>query len=299
MTLSSTVINYLRLVRMSNVFTTISNILVGYLFFTNINNFDYFIIFQLISISAFLYIGGMVLNDYFDLKIDKKERPWRPLPSNKITKKNALIIILFSFSYSLIFSFFMGSNTFIITVIMVSLIFLYNKFWKNTIFGPINMGIIRSFNLILGTSQSATLLDQTLFDYRFLIPVFCEFFYVYAITALSKNETQEYFFNFSNIIPFIIIFLVIFFIFIFIFFDIISYQSLIPLGILFSFILYTQLTLVKKIITIQRCISYLIMLIIILDSIFITDIIGIYYSLTLSLLLIIPIIFLSKKIYMS
>ncbi len=107
MTLSSTVINYLRLVRISNVFTTISNILVGYLFFTNINNFDYFIIIQLISISAFLHIGGMVLNDYFDLKIDKKERPWRPLPSNKITKKNALIIILFSFSYSLIFSLFM------------------------------------------------------------------------------------------------------------------------------------------------------------------------------------------------
>ncbi len=299
MTLSSTVISYLRLIRIPNVFTTIPNILVGYLFFTSMDNFDYFIIIQLISISAFLYIGGIVLNDYFDLKIDKKERPWRPLPSNKITKKNALTIILFSFSYSLIFSLFMGSNTFIVTAVMVGLIFLYNKFWKNTIFGSVNMGIIRSLNLILGTSQSTNLLDQTLFEERFVIPVLCEFFYIYAITALSKNETQEYFFNFSNIIPFIIIFLVIFFIFIFIFFDIISYQSLIPLGIFFCFILYSQLTLVKKIITIQKCISYLIILIIILDSIFITDIIGIYYSLILSLLLILPILFLSKKIYMT
>src|SRR5918994_3521483 len=184
MTISSTVINYLRLVRIANVFTTVSNILLGYFFFTNINNLDYFIIAELISISAFLYIGGMVLNDYFDIKIDKKERPWRPLSSNKITKKNALVIILFSFSYSLLFSFIMGPNTFIITLIMISLIFLYNKFLKNRNYGPINMGVIRSLNILLGSSQSLSFLEESIFDVRFLIPVFSEFFYVYAITIL-------------------------------------------------------------------------------------------------------------------
>src|ERR687898_2472603 len=147
MTISSTVINYLRLVRIANVFTTVSNILLGYFFFTNINNLDYFIIVELISISAFLYIGGMVLNDYFDIKIDKKERPWRPLSSNKITKKNALVIILFSFSYSLTISVIIGWYTFIITLAMVTFIFSYNRFLKNTIFGSIIMGIIRSLNV--------------------------------------------------------------------------------------------------------------------------------------------------------
>ena len=85
--MSATVKDYFRLIRIPNVFTTISNILLGYIFFTSIDHFNYFDIFKLISISAFLYIGGMVLNDYFDIKIDKKERPWRPLPSNKISKK--------------------------------------------------------------------------------------------------------------------------------------------------------------------------------------------------------------------
>ena len=300
MTISSTVINYLRLVRIANVFTTVSNILLGYFFFTNkTNNLDYFIIIELISISAFLYIGGMVLNDYFDIKIDKKERPWRPLSSNKITKKNALVIILFSFSYSLVFSFNVGSNTFAITLIMITLIFLYNKFLKNTIYGPINMGVIRSLNIVLGASQSLSLLEELIFDVRFLIPVLSEFFYVYAITILSKNETKKFFFNFYNIFPFVIIYLLMFFILFFIFLDIFNYLSLIPLLIIFSNIVYSQINLFKKIITIQKSISHLIMMIVILDSIFITDIVGIYYGLTLLFLLIIPILFLSRKIYMT
>ncbi len=301
MTISSTVVNYLRLVRIANVFTTVSNIILGYFFFTNINNLDYFIIVKLISISALLYIGGVVLNDYFDIKIDKKERPWRPLSSNKITKKNALVIITFSFSYSLIFSFIMGSNTFIITLIIITLIFLYNKFLKNTIYGPINMGVIRSLNIVLGASQSIFLLEDSilLFDVRFLIPVFSEFFYVFAITILSKNETKEFFFNLYNIFPFVIIYLIIFFVFFFILLNIFNYLSLIPLLIFLSIISYSQITLLKKIITIQQSISYLIMMIVILDSVFITDIVGIYYSLTLSFLLIIPILFLSRKIYMT
>lgn len=301
MTILSTVINYLRLVRIANVFTTVSNIILGYFFFTNINNLDYFIIVKLIAISAMLYIGGMVLNDYFDIKIDKKERPWRPLSSNKITKKNALVIILFSFSYSLIFSFIMGLNTFIITLIMITLIFLYNKFLKNTIYGPINMGIIRSLNIVLGASQSIFLLEDSLliFDARFLIPVFSEFFYVCAITILSKNETKEFLFNFYNIFPFVIIYIIIFFVFLFILLNIFNYLSFIPLLIFFSVVSYTQITLLNKIITIQKSISHLIMMIVILDSVFITDIVGIYYGLTLSFLLITPIIFLSRKIYMT
>ena len=124
----STILNYFKLVRIPNIFTTISNILLGYIFFTSIDHFDYFDIFKLISISVFLYIGGMILNDYCDIKIDKKERPWRPLPSNQISKKNALIITFISFLYSLTISFIIGWYTFIITLIMVTLIFSYNRF---------------------------------------------------------------------------------------------------------------------------------------------------------------------------
>src|SRR5688500_1648760 len=143
---SSTILNYFKLVRIPNIFTTISNILLGYIFLISMDHFDYFDIFKLISISIFLFFGGIILNDYFDINIDNKERPWRPLPSNQISKKIALIITFISFLYSLTISFIIGWYTFIITLIMVTLIFSYNKFLKNTIGGSINMGIIRSLN---------------------------------------------------------------------------------------------------------------------------------------------------------
>ena len=297
--MSSTIINYFKLVRIPNVFTTFSNILLGYIFFTSINYFDYFVIFKLISISAFLYIGGMILNDYFDIKIDTKERPWRPFPSNKISKKNALLIVFLAFSYSLIISFIIGWYTFLTTVIMVTLIFSYNRFLKNTIWGPFNMGVIRSLNVLLGASQSIFFRDGGMFDTVFIIPLSSEFFYVCAITILSRNETQDFFFTLWNNFPFIIIYVLIFFICIFIILGTFNYQSFIPLIIFSCFIIYSHISLFKKIGTTQKSVSQLITMIVILDIIFITDTLGVYYSLILALVLVIPVIFLSRRLYMT
>ena len=297
--MSSAIINYFILVRIPNVLTTISNILLGYIFFTSIHHLDYFDVFILISISASLYIGGMVSNDYFDIKIDKKERPLRPLPSNKISKKNALIIIVISLLYSLTISVILGWHTFLITLIMVTLIFSYNRFLKNTIFGPINMGVIRSLNVVLGGSQTIFLIEGSIFDIRFFIPLLSEFLYVSAITILSKNEIKDYFLSLWNIFPFLIIYFLIFSIGIFIILGTFNYDSLIPLIIFSCIIIYSHLMLFKKNITILKSVSQLITVIVVLDSIFITDILGVYHSIILVLILITPIFFLSKKVYMS
>ncbi len=297
--MSSAIINYFILVRIPNVLTTISNILLGYIFFTSIHHLDYFDVFILISISASLYIGGMVSNDYFDIKIDKKERPLRPLASNKVSKKNALIIIVISFLYSLTISVILGWHTFLITLIMVTLIFLYNRFLKNTIFGPINMGVIRSLNVVLGGSQSIFLIEGSIFDIRFFIPLLSEFLYVSAITILSKNEIKDYFLSLWSIFPFLIIYFLIFSIGIFIISGTFNYDALIPLIIFSCIIIYSHIMLFKKNISILKSVSQLITVIVILDSIFITDILGVYYSIILVLILITPIFFLSKKVYMS
>ena len=299
MSMSSTIINYFKLVRIPNIFTTVSNILLGYIFFTSIDHFDFYVIFELISISAFLYIGGMIQNDYFDIKIDEKERPSRPLPSNKISKKNALILIYISFSYSLIISFIIGWYTLIITITMVTLIFLYNRFLKNTIWGCINMGIIRSLNVLLGASQSIFLIAGGMFDTRFIIPLLSEFLYVSSITILSWNETKNFLFDLRNNLPFIIIYVLIFTIGIFIIVGTFNYSTLIPLIIFSCFIVYSHISLLTKIATTQKSVSLLITMIVILDIIFMTDIIGVYYSLILALVLIIPVIVLSRKIYMT
>ena len=297
--MSSTIINYFKLVRIPNIFTTFSNILLGYIFFTNIDHFDFYVIFELISVSAFLYIGGMIQNDYFDIKIDEKERPSRPLPSHKISKKNALILIYISFSYSIIISFIIGWYTLIITITMVTLISLYNKFLKNTIWGCINMGIIRSLNVLLGASQSIFFIAGGMFDTRFIIPLLSEFLYVSSITILSWNETKNFVFDLQNSLPFIVIYVLIFTIGILIIVGTFNYSTLIPLIIFSCFIVYSHISLLTKIATTQKSVSLLITMIVILDIIFMTDIIGVYYSLILAFVLIIPVIILSRRIYMT
>ena len=51
-------------------------------------------LFALMVSSGLLYVAGIVLNDYFDIEIDKRERPSRPLPSGNISKGHALAIAL-------------------------------------------------------------------------------------------------------------------------------------------------------------------------------------------------------------
>ncbi len=44
----------------------------------------------------------MVSNDIFDIKVDRLERPTRPLPSGSIRKTNALLLTILMFSLGLI-----------------------------------------------------------------------------------------------------------------------------------------------------------------------------------------------------
>jgi hypothetical protein len=123
--------------------------------------------------------------------------------------------------------------------------------------------------------------------------------YVSSITILSWNETKNFLFDFRNSLPFIIIYVLILTIGIFIIMGTFNYSTLIPLIIFSGFIVYSHISLFTKIATTQKSVSLLITMIVILDIIFMTDIIGVYYSLILALVLIIPVIILSKKIYMT
>lgn len=87
--------DYLVLVRLPNLFTLPSNILVGMatvssLAFT-LTSFTQFLL--LVTISVLLYCVGIVLNDLYDFDIDKKERPNRPLPSGKISRRSAIVLV--------------------------------------------------------------------------------------------------------------------------------------------------------------------------------------------------------------
>ena len=82
---SGALLAYLRLMRLPNVFTALSNVAMGFAFARDWNRpfgtSDAILLACLAGASALLYTAGMVLNDVFDYDVDRQERPFRPLPS--------------------------------------------------------------------------------------------------------------------------------------------------------------------------------------------------------------------------
>lgn len=299
---SNTILNYLTLIRFPNIFTTIPNIILGYFLFTDIQDTDYLDLSILLIVSILLYIGGVVLNDYFDITKDKKERPSRPLPSNIIPKRNALYISISCFLSALFLSLYTSLTGLLITITMLILIFIYNSYSKERISGPPNMGAIRSLNILLGSSTSFSfsfsLFDLQLIDSKIPIIIILEFSYVCLITWLSRNETEDKSFNKKFLLTFSTIYLMIFFMIFFIFIGIFNVNSILNLTIFATIIIYSHYLSIKRNFSIQKLISILIVLMVAFDSIFISGSIGILYG--LMILLLIPLIFfLSKKMYMT
>ncbi len=79
---------YLQLVRLPNVFTAMADILLGFLFtHESLDPWPQFAL--LLSASSLLYMAGMTLNDFFDQRQDALERPYRPIPSGRISSARA------------------------------------------------------------------------------------------------------------------------------------------------------------------------------------------------------------------
>src|SRR5437868_8098899 len=77
---------YAQLVRLPNVFTALADIGLGALATHALPGAWPTVVWLLLS-SACLYCGGMVWNDFFDVEQDRRERPFRPLPSGRVARR--------------------------------------------------------------------------------------------------------------------------------------------------------------------------------------------------------------------
>lgn len=161
-------IEYLRLVRAPNVFTAVADVTMGYVAVTA-GNIHIPTLSILIAASALLYMAGMVLNDVFDVEIDRVERPKRPLPSGRIPLGTAsqigwgflaagvvLAVVAGAFAMT---SPTAGGALFwrpgLIGLLLAGAIVLYDRYAKQTVAGPLVMGSCRLFNVLLGMSVAA------------------------------------------------------------------------------------------------------------------------------------------------
>lgn len=173
---------YLELVRLPAVFSAQADILAGF-FISGAGIFEGKKLILLILASSFLYSAGMALNDFFDHRIDLKERSFRPIPSGRIKKENALLTAILLLLCGVITASFVNQTSFIISIILTGAIIAYDSGIKKlTWAGPLNMGICRYLNFLLGLSI------LPLHPAWMLIPLITGS-YIFGLSVLSKQET--------------------------------------------------------------------------------------------------------------
>ena len=178
---------YLLLIRLPNVFTTPSNILAGYFAAVTVAEADGVRLISLMVSSGLLYVAGIVLNDYFDIEIDKRERPSRPLPSGNISKRHALTIAIFALLIANTIALVLGPISFAVSLALTLAIIAYDYWLKYGLSGPFAMGSTRFLNVIFGASP--VLLYVNNHSYALVgVAAAALFLYVISITVLSKKE---------------------------------------------------------------------------------------------------------------
>ncbi len=132
-----------------------------------------------------LYGGGVVCNDFFDAKLDAKERPERPVPSGRTSRMEAGLLGTILLLTGSLAAFQVNTVSGGLAVLIVLFVLMYDVWAKHDVlWGPLFMGLCRGGNLLLG----ASIVPLVLMDVWFLgiIPIL----YIAAITLISQGEVH-------------------------------------------------------------------------------------------------------------
>ncbi len=103
-------------------------------------------------VSVFLIsAGGMVINDYFDVEIDRVNKPSRPIPSGKISKTTALGYSYVLFGAGVYLSYLINAFAFSVAVLASALLILYAwKLKRVTMLGHLVISALVALTFIYG-----------------------------------------------------------------------------------------------------------------------------------------------------
>lgn len=185
------ILHYAQLLRIPNVFTAFADILLGTLAAGTLLARPVGSAFLLLA-SGCLYCGGMVWNDVFDRDTDRRERPFRPIPSGRVPLATAqrlgFVLVLGGLSFACAAGWDGAEFHWLpaqIAGALVVAIVLYDAWLKRTPVGPIAMASCRFLNVLLGLS----LADASVMPWKVRLHLAAVVgLYIVGVTWFARNE---------------------------------------------------------------------------------------------------------------
>ncbi|MHB0937705.1 MAG: UbiA-like protein EboC [Armatimonadota bacterium] len=178
----NTIIVLLALLRPANLLTAHADILAG-VAIAGIPQLS--ILGWLLIATTGLYGGGVVLNDVCDAALDARERPERPIPSGRISRRTAAWLGGLLLIGGVVSAGQVGVISGVIAGSIALLALIYDLRAKHhPVLRPVTMGACRGLNLVLG--MSAAMLALSYWWWLGAIPLL----YIAMVTLVSAGEVH-------------------------------------------------------------------------------------------------------------
>lgn len=186
----SSVTAYAQLVRVPNLFTAPPDVILGAALLSAAGLQPRPLsVAGLAVATVLLYAGGTTLNDAFDARVDARERPERPIPSGRISRRSAFALGFGSLFLGVVCAFVATGGPGAVAAGLVAVaIVAYDGLLKGTGAGFLAMGATRGLNVVLGTTAGGfVLLELNLATLAVPAAVAV---YIAAVTSMAARETE-------------------------------------------------------------------------------------------------------------
>lgn len=178
------IVTFLRLIRLPNIFTAISNVWAGSFIVAGGQPRLTNMLFASAATAA-IYGGGIALNDLCDLRNDMINRPLRVLPSGAMTTFQVLVIVIILLGSGIAAGFTVSIMTGCVAAAMVLCVILYDLILKHLLVaGVLAMATCRGLNWIFGLTTAGKISTDFL-----IFPVII-FIYTAILTVVSNAENR-------------------------------------------------------------------------------------------------------------
>ena len=179
--------SYLQLVRIHNVIGSALSALMGYIVSSHWNIIPLKVITSMLVVSL-VAAGGYIINDVYDVEIDKINKPYRPIPSGAVSIRSARNLAYITSILGIVISAILGIIPMLVAIITVVLLFLYASTLKKS-------GLLGNIIVALASALSAFYGGLAYFSGNWLywvtIPTIYIFFFTLTREFIKGIEDYE------------------------------------------------------------------------------------------------------------